>query len=175
MKVVTASISTPPRRREIDATVGLLIFLGATAMLFAALLLAYAVLRAQTPVWPPAGTGSLPRLLLSVNTLVLLAASVALRRRRPWPALALALAFLILQIVAWGQAVSVGLRPASGAFGSVFFALSGFHALHVAGGIVALAVVLARGATAERLRLVRGYWDFVLVVWLVVYAAVCVA
>jgi cytochrome c oxidase subunit 3 len=161
-----------------NASVGMAVFLGALAMLFAALLLAYAVLRAQATAWPPPGAGPLPRLLLSVNTLVLVAASLALRARRGGVALALGTAFLALQAVAWQRAVGAGLGPASGAYGSVFFALSGFHALHVLGGIAALgAVLLARGARAapEGLRLVARYWDFMLVVWLVVYAAVCVA
>ena len=53
-----------------------------------------------------------------------------------------------------------------------------FHALHVLGGLVAIALLLRGRAPAEarlrRLRLATVYMDFVAVVWLVVYVAVCV-
>ena len=64
--------------------------------------------------------------------------------------------------------MAIHLGPAAGALGEVFFALSALHALHVLGGLVALALTGAR-----RLRLLTIYWDFVLAVWVVVYVAVC--
>jgi len=159
-----------PRARRADATagVGMAIFLGAIAMLFAALFFAYAVMRAQAPAWPPAGQTPLPRGALGLNTLVLLAASLALRgaraaagrgaeavaRRRSLSALALGVGFLVAQIVVWRALVRAGAGPASGIYGSVFFAISGFHALHVVGGIAALALLVlvpgrvARGASS---------------------------
>jgi cytochrome c oxidase subunit III len=86
----------------------------------------------------------------------------------------------------WRALVGAGTGPASGIYGSVFFAISGFHALHVVGGLVALAALVldarafapASGALAlapatRRLRLCTLYWDFVLVVWLIFYVAVC--
>jgi cytochrome c oxidase subunit III len=175
VRAVSATASSPPRRREVDATVGLLIFLGATAMLFAALLLAYAILRAQAPSWPPAGTPPFPRGAATVNTAVLLAASLVLRyarstaRRRPaFGALALGTLFLALQALLWRHLVATHLGPSAGPLGDVFFALSAFHALHVLGGLVALAIARARPQ-----RLLVIYWDFVLAVWLIIYLAVC--
>jgi len=172
---VTAAVTTAPRRREIDASVGLFIFLGATAMLFAALLLAYAILRAEAPVWPPAGTPPFPRGAATANTAVLLAAALALRSARStgrrglaFAAFGLGTTFLILQGALWRHLAATHLGPSAGALGDVFFALSVFHALHVLGGVIALAVTRAR-----RLRLLTTYWDFVLVVWVVIYVAVC--
>jgi cytochrome c oxidase subunit 3 len=175
VRAVGATASATPRRREVDATVGLLIFLGATAMLFAALLLAYAILRAQAPSWPPAGTPPFPRAAATLNTAVLLAASLALRyarstaRRGPaFGALVLGTLFLALQALLWRRLVATHLGPSAGPLGDVFFALSAFHALHVLGGLVALAVARAR---PQRLLII--YWDFVLAVWLIIYLAVC--
>lgn len=169
---MNAAASATSRRREIDAAVGLLIFLGATAMLFAALLLAYAILRAEAPSWPPAGTPPFPRGAATVNTAVLLAASLALRYARLPGRRALALAlgtlFLVLQTLLWRHLVAIHLGPSAGPLGDVFFALSAFHALHVLGGLVALAVARARPQ-----RVLTIYWDFVLVVWLIIYLAVC--
>ncbi|HLK91028.1 MAG TPA: hypothetical protein VKZ18_14105 [Polyangia bacterium] len=167
------SPATTARRREvdarIDARVGLVVFLGATAMLFAALLLAYAIVRAQAPAWPPAGAPPFPRGAAAANTLALVAASIALRRGRPRAALAFGAAFLAAQGALWRHLVAIHLGPAAGALGEVFFALSVLHALHVAGGLLALA-----WAGPARRGLLTLYWDFVLVLWLVVYLAVCV-
>jgi cytochrome c oxidase subunit III len=178
------SVMAHASKREVNAAVGLMVFLGAVAMIFAALLFAYAVLRAQAPVWPPPEAGPFPRAAAGANGLLLLGAGLALRRARSslgassvpgWPAaaLVLGLAFLVLQARLWSQLVAARLGPGAGTLGDVFFALSGFHALHVAGGLVALALSLApeRG---RRLRLVSLYWDFVFVVWLVFFLAVCV-
>jgi cytochrome c oxidase subunit III len=164
---VTAA--TMPDRRETDAAVGLLVFMGATAMLFAALLLAYAILRAQAPVWPPPGAPPFPRAAAGLNTLLLAAAGIALRRWRA-AAAALGLGFLAGQLVLWRHLVAIGLGPAGGhtaLLGQIFLALSALHALHVAGGLVALAVA------RRRVRVISMYWDFVLALWLILYVAVC--
>lgn len=162
------SAAASSRRAALDGTVGLAIFLGATAMLFAALLLAYAVLRAQAPAWPPPGSPPFPRLGAGANGLLLLGASVALARRRVWPALVLGSAFLAAQVALWRHLVAAHLGPGGGPLGDAFFALSGFHALHVVGGLVALL-----GTRERRLPLVATYWHFVLVVWAVIYVGVC--
>jgi cytochrome c oxidase subunit 3 len=166
------------RRRETDAAVGLVIFLGAVAMLFAALLLAYAVVRMQAPAWPPPGTPAFPRGAAAGNGALLVAVSLALRaasRRRGWAfaALALGAAFLLAQLALWRHLAGAQLGPGAGAFGDVFFALSALHALHVGGGLVVLAASALPAAPPRRLRLTTIYWDFLLAVWLVVYAAVC--
>ena len=165
---MTAPPATASRSREVDSQVGLVIFLGATAMLFAALLLAYAIVRSQAPSWPPAGGAPFPRGAAAANTLALVAASLALRRGSARLALALGVAFLVAQALLWRHLVAIHLGPSAGALGEVFFALSALHAVHVLGGLVALALTGAR-----RLRLLTIYWDFVLAVWLVVYVAVC--
>ncbi|HXJ22161.1 MAG TPA: cytochrome c oxidase subunit 3 [Polyangia bacterium] len=162
-------MSTAAVRRETDSAVGLLVFMGATAMLFAALLLAYAILRAQAPAWPPPGAPPFPRAAAGLNTLLLVAASLALRRWRA-AAAALGVGFLAGQVVLWRHLIAIGLGPAGGhaaLLGQIFLALSALHALHVAGGLVALAL------GGGKLRLIAMYWDFVLVVWVVLYAAVC--
>ncbi|HEY2731443.1 MAG TPA: cytochrome c oxidase subunit 3 [Polyangia bacterium] len=194
-----AATALGPGRREASAsrgpataTIGMAIFLGAAAMLFAAMFFAYGVMRAQAPAWPPPGQAPLPRGALGANTLLLAAASLVLRaalaaarrgnaaraRTRAGAALGLGAAFLVAQIVVWRALVLGGAGPTSGIYGSVFFAISGLHALHVFGGLLALAVVLARGAssvarTERRLALAALYWDFVLAVWLLFFFGAC--
>ena len=168
-----------------NSAVGMAVFLGACAMLFAALLFAYALLRAQATAWPPPGTPPFPRGAAASNGLLLIAAGFALRRARArgpaWAAGALGLGtlFLLMQATLWGRLVAAHLGPGTGALGDAFFALSAFHALHVLGGLVAIAVLLRSRAhpelRARRQRLATIYMDFVAVVWLVIYLAVCLA
>ena len=169
--------------KGLNGAVGMMVFLGACAMLFAALLFAYAVVRSQATAWPPPGTPAFPRGAAAINGLLLIASGFALRRARArgpiWAAAALGLGalFLLMQATLWGRLVASRLGPGTGALGDAFFALSGFHALHVLGGLVAIALLLRGRAPAEtrlrRLRLATVYMDFVAVVWLVVFVAVC--
>ena len=185
--------------RDVDAAVGMTILLGAWVMLFAALFLAYGVVRVQANEWPPYGAPPLPLALPGLNTLLLLGSSAVLRRslaraRRgdaagllPATVVAtlLGLAFLGAQIAIWRSMIARGLFPGSGVYGSVFYALTGFHALHVAGGVLALALLGVQTARASRrerraqqrapvraLRLTALYWDFVAIVWVAMYLAV---
>ena len=66
-----------PTEEEITSYVGMVIFLGSWAMMFAALLFAYAVVRARAPAWPPPDLPPLPVLLPGLDTLVIAASSVA--------------------------------------------------------------------------------------------------
>ena len=169
---------------KVTGAVGMMVFLGACAMLFAALLFAYAVMRSQASAWPPPGTPPFPRGAAASNGLLLIAAGFALRRARTrgaaWAAGALGLGalFLMMQVTLWKRLVVGQLGPGSGALGDAFFALSGFHALHVLGGLVAIALLLRRrqspGVLLRRLRLATVYMDFVAVVWVVFFLAVCV-
>jgi cytochrome c oxidase subunit 3 len=180
--------------RDVDATIGMTILLGAWVMLFAALFLAYGVVRVQANEWPPFGAPRLPRGVPALNTLALLASS-ALLRRGLWRARAgdassvataaagaalLGAGFLGAQIVIWSAMLARGLFPSSGVYGSVFFALTGFHALHVLGGVIVLVALAIQAARARRtgrtplraLRLTALYWDFVAIVWVAMYLAV---
>jgi len=177
---VSSEVST---QRRLTGAVGMAVFLGTCAMLFAALLFAYAVVRSQAAAWPPPGTPPFPRGPAASNGLLLIAAGFALRRARTrgpaWATAALGMGalFLLMQASLWGRLVAAHLGPGTGALGDAFFALSMFHALHVLGGLVAIAVLLRARARPEarprRLRLAMIYMDFVAVVWVVIYVAVC--
>jgi len=177
-----ASLESAPQK-SLNGAVGMAVFLGACAMLFAALLFAYAVVRAQASAWPPPGTPPFPRGAAAANGVLLIAAGFALRRARArgpaWAAFALGLSalFLLMQALLWGRLVAEHLGPGTGALGDAFFALSTFHALHVLGGIVAMVILLRSRARSDarprRLRLATIYMDFVAAVWVVIYVAVC--
>jgi cytochrome c oxidase subunit III len=143
--------------------------------------------------WPPDGVASLPRLLPFVNTLVLLLSSVVLHRgvRREADArigallgalkatLALGSLFLVLQLAVWIPLWRSGFRIDSGVYGSIFYGLTVFHALHVLAGLVALLVLVPgarrgrlRSGAQSRVRVSAMFWHFVDAVWVVMFVAV---
>lgn len=89
----------------------------------------------------------------------------------------LALVFLIGQMLVWRQLVNAGYYLATNPANSFFYLLTGAHALHLAGGLVALAHTTARawgGLPLERLRphveLCALYWHFLAIAWLALFA-----
>ncbi|MEO8055307.1 MAG: heme-copper oxidase subunit III [Acidobacteriota bacterium] len=184
-----------PARDESRRTsfVGMVMALASWTMLFGALFFAYAILRLKAGTWPPEGVEALPRLLPFVNTLVLLFSSYALNRGVRAEAdarfgallgalkatLALGSLFLVLQLAVWIPLWRSGFRIDSGVYGSIFYGLTVFHALHVLAGLVAL-LVLVPGARKGRyrsgrqtaVRLSAMFWHFVDAVWVVMFVAV---
>jgi cytochrome c oxidase subunit 3 len=171
--------------RQSSGKLGLWVFLSVVTMLFVLLIAAYAS-RMAFEDWRPG-----PQLgLLWLNTLALLCSSIAMQRAAVTvrlgriddarPALLagglFAQAFLAGQVLAWLQ-----LREMS-AFGvtipsvAFFYLITGLHALHVAGGLVAWGRTAARvwsegGAAQARqaIELCTTYWHFLFGVWLVLF------
>ncbi len=73
-----------------------------------------------------------------------------------------------------------GLTLSSSAYGSVFYIPTGFHGLHVIGGLVAFLFLLGRTYAAKRLThevqvsaiVVSYYWHFVDVVWIGLFTTI---
>lgn len=166
---------------------GTVVFLASEVMFFGSLFGAYFTVRAASDAWPPPGLElDVPR--AAVATAVLLLSSLTMHaavraldtgrdaaaRRLLLVTLLLGAAFLGNQAGEWRAA---GFGPASHAFGAAFFVITGFHGLHVLGGLAAIAVLLGRAYRftpdasdlpgAESLTL---YWHFVDAVWLAVFA-----
>jgi heme/copper-type cytochrome/quinol oxidase subunit 3 len=68
----------PRAREEFTSSLGMLIALGSWAMMFGALFFTYAGVRSRAVTWPPPGVPHLPVALPALNTVVLLASSVAM-------------------------------------------------------------------------------------------------
>ena len=73
---------------------------------------------------------------------------------------------------------AVPLRPSDGVFGSVFFLMTGMHALHVLSGVAFIAIIWLKGRRGEfapdsywGVEVCAVYWHFVDVVWVFFYPA----
>jgi len=179
-----------PRRGAFAAPargeVGLGVFLAVAGCLFSLLCAAF-FMRMDAPDWqaPP-----IPGILW-FNTAVLIVSSLALdlarraadRREtddiKSWLLVGggCALLFLLGQLWAWRELAAQGLYASSNPANAFFYLLTGTHALHLVGGLAALART-ARAAWSGRggaelaasVELCAIYWHFLLFVWLLLFA-----
>jgi cytochrome c oxidase subunit 3 len=88
--------------------------------------------------------------------------------------------FIAGQITEYVELVHEGLTIASSPYGSVFYMTTGFHGLHVTGGLLAFLFVLGRSFAARRFGhheastaiVVSYYWHFVDVVWIALFSVI---
>lgn len=188
----------PAERRPVfdNVKLAMLFFICGEIMFFGALVSAFLVLRVSAPVWPPPLQPRLPLGVTGVNTLVLLASSVAMVTalralargdgsalvRRLVVTAGLGALFLLVQGYEWSRLVHFGLTLSSGVYGATFYTLIGTHAAHVLGALAWLAVTVAlaaRGRFADGrtgpLRACAMYWHFVVALWPILYVAVYLA
>lgn len=169
---------------------GMRLFIASLAMVFAATLVGYLVVRGRAESWPPPGVPLLPGTLW-ISTVILAASSVttAWARRGLWRGdqralrtglaltVVLGVAFLVSQTLNWFALVAARLTMRTNLYGFTFYLLTGLHALHVLGGLGPLAVV-TRNAWAGKYTVeahagvayVSAYWHFLDAVWLVMFA-----
>ena len=183
-----------PRRPLLDnVKLAMLFLICGEIMFFGGLVSAFLVLRVTAALWPPPLQPRLPVGVTGVNTLVLLASSIAmvaasraLERgdmrelvRRLLVAAGLGTAFLLVQGYEWVRLVGFGLTVSSGAYGGTFYTLIGTHAAHVLAAVVWVGVTVvlaARGRFADGrtapLQACAIYWHFVVALWPILYVTV---
>jgi len=148
---------------------------------------------------------SLPVGLLLVNTLILIVSSITMELARrqitrqaalapvksipgvsvgdertfPWLSITVVLGFAFLagQWLAWRELGDRGFYLATSPSSSFFYLLTGSHAVHLAGGVIALIVaaitsLLHRPVEARRIvvDVTAWYWHFMAVLWVYVFA-----
>jgi cytochrome c oxidase subunit III len=183
-----------PRRPRLDnIRIAMLFLICGEIMFFGGLISAFLVLRVSSALWPPPLQPRLPVGVTGVNTLVLLASSVAMLAaarsareddtpgllRRLLIAATLGTVFLIVQGYEWVRLVSFGLTVSAGAYGGTFYTLIGTHAAHVVAGVLWVGITIllaARGQFTDGrtggLRACMIYWHFVVLLWPVLYVLV---
>jgi cytochrome c oxidase subunit 3 len=205
---VSATDSAPRSRvnRPNLVSVGTIVWLSSELMFFAALFAMYFTIRSVTKgdggEWPQAHL-DIP--YASVNTFILLMSSVTcqmgvfaaergqvgrlgrifnLRKwgLREWYFLSFLMGavFVAGQLNEYRTLVGEGTTISSSAYGSVFYLTTGFHGLHVTGGLIAFLFMLGRTYAAKRWTheqatsaiVVSYYWHFVDAVWVGLFATI---
>ena len=181
-----------PAPKRIVVAYGFWIFLLSDIVMFSALFAAYSVLVSAT-------AGGLASVQLfnqrsvAIETACLLASSytsglmsLAVNRRHRagtylFAALTFALGatFLTLEIREFAGMIAIGAAPQRSAFLSAFFALVGCHGLHVAAGLIWLAVMMAQVATKgfranveRRLLCFALFWHALDIIWVWLFTVV---
>lgn len=186
--------------------VGTIVWLSSELMFFAALFAMYFTTRAvQGPeIWQESNSFlSVP--FAAFNTTILVLSSVTCQfgvfaaerfqakrtgsifnikswGMREWFALTFLMGafFISGQIYEYAVLTSEGLALSTNAYTSIFYLATGFHGLHVTGGLIAFLIVLVRVSKARRFThnqattaiVVSYYWHFVDVVWIALFAAI---
>ena len=174
--------------------VGTIIWLSSELMFFAALFAAYFTIRAvSTDLWAQE-TQILNVPFSSVNTVILVLSSATCQLGvfaaergdvaglRKWFVITYIMGAMFIggQALEYAELVHEGMTIPSSAYGTVFYLATGFHGIHVTGGLIAFLFVLGRTFVARRFTheqavsaiVVSYYWHFVDVVWVALFAAI---
>ena len=128
---------------------GMVLFLASELMFFAGWFATYFDLRGHSRAWPPPGVrldtaeSGVATVFLAISSFFVFFAVRNVRKRRlpaarSWLSAAVACGVVFLAIAVHGW-LNNGFSPWTHPYGSVFYGLTGFHALHVTAGVVALA------------------------------------
>ena len=183
-----------PLTPESWGKLGMWIFLAGDAVGFGVLLAGYGIMRATSSDWPD------PYEVLGINltaamTFLLICSSVTMVKALEWLGkgdrrrainylmytAAGGLIFVSLQAYEWTHLIHRGLQidgnPWGAAlFGTTFFLVTGFHGLHVSGGVIYLLSIVRwvqnrpdPAASYNAVEIVGLYWHFVDLVWIMVF------
>ena len=203
---MSSAIAHQKITRPNAVAVGTIVWLASELMFFAALFAMYFTIRAvQGPAIWAESTELLNIPFAAFNTTILVLSSVTCQfgvfaaerfqshrtgamyqftrwGMREWFALTFLMGsfFISGQVYEYALLVSEGLSLSSNAYGSVFYITTGFHGLHVTGGLIAFLIVMVRVAKARRFThqqattaiVVSYYWHFVDVVWIALFSAI---
>ncbi len=179
-----------PGGRPSLLTVGTVVWLASELMFFSGLFAAYFTVRGLSEGhWPPEGVELEPA-IAGLFTLFLVASSGTMQFAvqaidegdrhafRFWLVATLVLAAVFIANQGREYA-GLHFKVDSHAYGSAFYLMTGFHGLHVLGGMVAMVVLLARSvnpsfvpAETPAVEVVSYYWHFVDVVWIGLFATI---
>ena len=188
-------------------SVGTIIWLSSELMFFAALFASYFTIRAVSPDLWAQETGLLNVPFATGNTFILVASSFSCQwgvfaaergqvgrtggpldfRKwglREWFILTYVMGAIFIggQALEYAELIHEGVTIPSSAYGSMFYLTTGFHGIHVVGGLVAFLFVLGRTYIARRFTheqavtaiVVSYYWHFVDIVWIALFFTIYV-
>ena len=202
---LTPGFSAPTVNRPNVVAVGTIVWLGSEVMFFAGLFAIYFTLRSTSPELWESRVPLLDLPFAAVNTTILVLSSVTAQfgvfaaerlqaRATGWKptqwgmiewfflTYAMGAIFVAGQVYEYAVLVSEGLSLSSDAYGSAFYLTTGFHGLHVTGGLIAFLLVIGRAYAVKTFThreatsaiVVSYYWHFVDVVWIGLFLVIYV-
>jgi cytochrome c oxidase subunit III len=178
---------------RVDSRVlGMLLFIASEIMLFGSFFTAYFFVRVSGGAEWPLKPFHLPVFVAGVNTAILVTSSFTMHwalqsiKRGNRAGLQagmvltffMGLAFLLTQVTEYAR---VGFAPHDGAFGTIFYCLTGLHGAHVFVGLTILLFITIRSFRGHfspehhhGVEIGGIYWHFVDVMWIVVYTTIYV-
>ncbi|KJL36975.1 MAG: heme-copper oxidase subunit III [Microbacterium sp.] len=191
-------------KRPDPVAVGTIVWLGSEVMFFAGLFAIYFTLRSTSPELWAENSAHLNIPFATVNTVILVLSSVtcqmgvfAAERLQPYStkkrgilgwgmtewfflSFALGAVFVSGQVWEYAQLVTEGMPITANAYASAFYLTTGFHAMHVTGGLIAFLLTIGRAYAVKNFGrkemttaiVVSYYWHFVDVVWLVLFGVI---
>jgi cytochrome c oxidase subunit 3 len=188
---VGSSPDLAPPKGPSPLSVGVVVWLASELMFFAGLFAAYFTVRSGSPHWPPPGvelatgrTALATVVLVSSSFTMHAAVQAAKREDRRSAVRRLVLSILLGLVFIGNQAWEYTEAPfsiSSHAYGSLFYLMTGFHGLHVIGGLLFMGVVSgviggsgSRAPAGETVEVCGYYWHFVDVVWVAMFSTIYV-
>jgi nitric oxide reductase NorE protein len=154
-------------------------------VVFGAFLLVFSAVRIADPAGFAADQLHLSPLAGGINTVVLLTSGLCavfalraieqgkIRSCRGWLAITalLGLVFLIVKLVEYGAKIDAGITLDTSTFFTLYFLITGFHALHVVLGLGILCVV---AGWPSRINIETGiaFWHMVDLIWVLVFPVI---
>ncbi len=180
--------------KELKSSIAMTLTLVSFSMLFAAMLLGYAVIRFNNPIWPPMGMNKVDLFLPSISTGIIALSSMTyiLFERANFKnqigkngflylTMFLGFAFMLVQLKFWDALKVQGLYTSDGVFPSLIYGLTWTHAGHIVLALVLLIWLAFKNGkmkgSDENLLWVRNvgkFWHFLGVVWLILYLTIFV-
>ena len=173
------------------AVVATLLFLASESIFFACLIAAYVYYTGASPTGPnaksvldPLKTGMYTACLLSSSVTVYLAERAQSKGRKHlavWlgATMLLGAIFLYGEMQEYRKLLHENVTVSRNLFGSTYFTLTGFHAIHVTVGLILLGTMLVISLRRPlgkpqqtALTCVSYYWHFVDIVWVAVFSSI---
>lgn len=186
--LVTKKMSEADQGQEIVSSIGMIVALVSFAMLFATLMMGFAMFRFSAPVWPPAGMEKPSLFLPGMSTLCIFLSSLTFmwfekniaNKKGLYLTLFLGLGFMLMQSFFWHQLKSQGIYVSSGIFASIIYAFTWIHAAHIVAALGLLFWLLffalkeTNTKTLLRVSSVGKFWHFLGIVWLIMFLTIFV-
>jgi len=194
---LSPSVGAPAINRPNVVAVGTIVWLGSEVMFFAGLFAIYFTLRSTSPELWQSETSLLNIPFSAVNTCILVASSFTCQfgvfaaerlqpRRKSWKinewgmvewffvTYVMGAIFVIGQIFEYATLAGEGGTLSTNSYFSAFYMTTGFHGLHVIGGLISFLLVIGRAYSVKNFGhkeatsaiVVSYYWHFVDVVWI---------